>query len=87
MTESEQNQVNKAHNRKKDKLKKKKSNKINKFDTENTDQQPDNESQTGMRSEKNADGTEKDEYEKAKSKNPRAFAINSFVAAERQFRR
>jgi ribosome biogenesis protein BMS1 len=84
MSESE-HQVNKAHNRKKDKFKKK-SFKKNKFNAENIDY-PDEDNQADNRNDKDADGANKDEYSKDKLKNPRAFAINSFVAAERQFRR
>ena len=79
MSETE-NQINKAHNRKKDKFKKKFKN--IKFDTEFLD-----DGNQADKHEKDTDKSDKDEYEKAKLKNPRAFAINSFVAAERQFRR
>lgn len=79
---SEDHQVNKAHNRKKDKFKKKSSKKV-KFNSENLDE-PSEEQNKNL---KNLADNDKDEFDKAKAKNPRAFAINSFVAAERQFRR
>lgn len=81
MSEAESNQLNKAHNKKKDKYKKKHSKK-SKFDSENLEDQPTNENEQQKET-----TTDKTEYEKAKLKNPKAFALNSFVAAERQFRR
>lgn len=76
MADTDAKQVNKTHNRKKDKFKKKHGEK-GKF------------SEIESEESRNAkvDKHDKSDFDKAKSRNPRAFAINSFVAAERTFRR
>ncbi len=76
MSDNEVKQVNKSHNRKKDKFKKKNLGKKN-FD--------EIESEENVKAK--GDKLDKDDFEKAKSRNPKAFAINSFVSAERTFRR
>ena len=75
MSDSENfRQVNRAHNKKK----KEKFRKKHAKPTENEE---------GHKSPDEADLNEKEKFERAKKKNPKAFALNSFVAAERQFRR
>ncbi len=80
MADMESAQVNKTHNRKKDKFKKKKSadSKSGKFSEIESEE---------ARHAKADKFDTKSDFDKAKSRNPRAFAINSFVAAERTFRR
>lgn len=77
MADTDTPQVNKTHNRKKDKFKKKKSAKEGNFEKLDVDKED------KAKTEKH----DKSDFDKAKSRNPRAFAINSFVAAERTFRR
>lgn len=81
MSEFEGTQVNKSHNRKKEKYKKGKKN--SSFEDLENNQNADSKEDHKERDILN----DKDDYEKARAKNPRAFALNSFVAAERQFRR
>ena len=73
MSDSENfKQVNRPHNRKKkDKFKKKNA----------------NEEDQGHKSPDESELNDKEKFERAKKNNPKAFAINSFVAAERNFRR
>jgi hypothetical protein len=79
MSDAEVKQVNKSHNRKKEKYKKKNNSNNSKF----------SESKNEIESEENlrAKSDKQDDFEKAKARNPRAFAINSTVSAERAFRR
>lgn len=70
-------QANKSHHRKQKGAKAKK--KDNKKNFETVNEEPDGQ--------KNESFGNEDDYRKAKARNPRAFALQSFVAAERQFRR
>ena len=70
--------MNKTHNRKKDKFKKKKAS-----DSKGKFSEIESEEARVAKTDK----FDKSDFDKAKSRNPRAFAINSFVAAERTFRR
>lgn len=78
MSENESYQANKSHHVKKTRVKRKESRK-NFVDLDKT--KPDEESQSGGKV------SQDDNYDKARNRNPRAFALQSFVAAERQFRR
>ncbi|CAF0887412.1 unnamed protein product [Brachionus calyciflorus] len=80
MSEFESNQANKSHHRKQKGAKaKKRDNKKDSFEVNDKDSDTENKS-------KKIDDDD-DDYRKAKARNPRAFALQSFVAAERQFRR
>ena len=80
MSDNEGHQSNKQHHRKKTKQTRKGAKK-DFFDLEKN--KPDEETQTGSKAGKPED----DDYQKARNRNPKAFALQSFVAAERQFRR
>lgn len=80
MSDNENYQVNKSHHKKKSAKKFK--NKGNK-DFEDTEENKDDNKEA-----KSQKGDEFDEnYRKARERNPKAFALQSYVAAERQFRR
>jgi hypothetical protein len=88
MSESENYQSNKQHHRKKTDNKRGKGKKS--FVDLEKNGKPDEEDQSGgfFKNGKGASGAgEDDEYKKARNRNPKAFALQSFVAAERQFRR
>lgn len=77
MSDIENHQSNKSHHRKQKGAKAKK--KDNKKDFETVDEE--------SSEKKNEIFDNEDDYRKARARNPRAFALQSYVAAERQFRR
>jgi hypothetical protein len=77
MSDNENYQVNKSHHKKKSAKKFK--NKGNKDFEDTEENKDDNKSQKGDEFDEN--------YRKARERNPKAFALQSYVAAERQFRR
>jgi hypothetical protein len=79
---SEQIQSNKPHNPKKTKLKKSRSKSAEKA-SKKIKSESDDESNEKTK----FFDTEVDDIQKAKARNPRAFALQSYVAAEKRFRR
>lgn len=83
MSDDHQHQVNKAHHKKKTAIRAKKQ-KRDQFGDDLDNGKSDDEDN----SKKPSNGNEFDDnYRKARERNPKAFALQSYVAAERQFRR